>query len=95
MGVDGKGLKVIRGKDTNGTTDPSHTERKEIGSRKIPSAPEEREIPVSCNLELFPVIITKLIAKIWQCRNIAQQKSDEAGNASSQMIRQVVNTLPE
>lgn len=63
-------------------------------AEKSPSAPEEREIPVSYNLELFPAIITELIAKIWQCRNIAQQKSDEAGNTSSQMIRQVVNTLP-
>lgn len=40
MGVDGRGAKVIQGKDTKGTSDLSHTRRKETGSRKkFPSAP--------------------------------------------------------
>lgn len=36
----GGGAKVIQGKDTKGTSDLSHTRRKETGSRKkSPSAP--------------------------------------------------------
>lgn len=104
----GGGRKVIQGKDAKGTTDLSHAERKETGSRKIPSAPKvlchQREIPVSHNLGRFPsrfshrsydnnVVIAELIAKIWQPRRIAKQASDWGGNASSQMIRQVVNKL--
>lgn len=35
MGVDGRGVKVIQGKDTRDTTDLSHTKHKEISPRSI------------------------------------------------------------
>lgn len=63
MGVDGREVKVIPGKDTKGTTDLSHAERKEIRMRKkIPSTlralrTEQREIPVSYNLGHFPALL--------------------------------------
>lgn len=110
MGVDGRGVKVIQGKDAKGMTDLSHTEQKNR-KQKNPLCPQSTVpskgkssfiqhgkffVPVLDIILIGDnnIVHTMLIAEIWQCCNIAKQKSDWAGNISSQTIRQVVNKPP-
>lgn len=76
MGVDGKGRKVIQGKDANGTNDLSHTEGRGMEAEKSPLPFKRGKFlfgatwNFSCNKNEGMI---ELIAKIGQFHNTETQ----------------------